>query len=70
MIIKPREIAEIIETLYEQGEYDDQQYAVLTLSKLALAGIDISLFSSRSALISDASEWRRDHPMLVEPKEK
>jgi hypothetical protein len=67
IIIKPKEIANIVEALYEQGEFDSQHYAILTLSKLAEMGIDEELFSPHSAIISDANEWRKDHQ--IDPRD-
>jgi len=65
--IKPREVAAIVEALYEQGEYDSQEYAVLTLGKLSEMGIDEELFSAHSAIINDANEWRKDHQ--IDPRD-
>lgn len=63
--ITDREYAAFIEALYEQGEFETQEVAVKTLQSVKdLFDIDEDCFSSRSAIIRDAAEWSKDHPVI------
>jgi hypothetical protein len=52
--IKPRDVAAIIEELYEQG--DDPKAALTALKKLAAIGVTPDLFSSKSMFMNDAAK--------------
>jgi hypothetical protein len=52
--IKPRDVAAIIEELYEQG--DDPRAAQTALKKLAAIGVTPDLFSSKSMFMNNATK--------------
>jgi exoribonuclease II len=55
------EMREIIESLYEQGTFDSKKVAADTLDKLAAFGIYDGDFGLKSAILSDAREYWKEH---------
>jgi hypothetical protein len=56
--IKPRDVAAIIEELYEQGYYPE--VALVALKKLNAIGVTADLFSAKSQIMNDAAKYLGD----------